>query len=254
MNLLAAGAAEGSPVRKIVVKSSTLMYGSNFEDPYFFRETTRRTHPPTTPVERSLLEVDVFVARLRRGQPAHGRHLAALRQRARRRHRPPCSRRMLRMPAVPEIFGYDPRLQFVHEDDVTGALAHATASRLPGDLQHRRRRHHHVERGVPGGRRAAGWRCPPVFTGAAAVPLRLLRVSTSRPRCSACCATDAGSTPARSSAPGSDYRYTTPATVDAFARSLAGSSASSAHHPEYEYERDVEDFFRHSPAVVRPEG
>ena len=28
------------------------------------------------------------------------------------------------MPAVPEVFGYDPRLQFVHEDDVTRALAH----------------------------------------------------------------------------------------------------------------------------------
>ena len=40
---------------------STLVYGSNFDDPYFFRETTRRTHPPTTPVERSLVEIDAIV-------------------------------------------------------------------------------------------------------------------------------------------------------------------------------------------------
>ena len=58
LNLLAAAAAEGSTVRKIVLKTSTLVYGSNFADPYFFRETTRRTHPPATPVERSLVEVD----------------------------------------------------------------------------------------------------------------------------------------------------------------------------------------------------
>ena len=43
MNLLAAAAAEGSAVRTIVLKTSTLVYGSNFDDPYFFRETTRRT-------------------------------------------------------------------------------------------------------------------------------------------------------------------------------------------------------------------
>ena len=41
MNLLAAAAAEGSAVRKIVLKTSTLIYGSNFADPYFFRESTR---------------------------------------------------------------------------------------------------------------------------------------------------------------------------------------------------------------------
>ena len=60
MNLLAA-AGDGSAVRKLVVKTSTLVYGSNFDDPYFFRETTPRTHPPTTAVERSLLDVDALV-------------------------------------------------------------------------------------------------------------------------------------------------------------------------------------------------
>src|SRR5689334_24137051 len=48
MNLLAAAGAAGSPVRKVIVKSSTLMYGSNYKDPYFFRETMPRTRPPRT--------------------------------------------------------------------------------------------------------------------------------------------------------------------------------------------------------------
>ena len=39
---------------------------------------------------------------------------------------------MLRMPVVPEIFGFDPRLQFAHEDDVTGALVYATLTTCPG--------------------------------------------------------------------------------------------------------------------------
>ena len=38
----------------------------------------------------------------------------------------------LRLPVVPEIFGFDPRLQFTHEDDVTGALMHATLKDVPG--------------------------------------------------------------------------------------------------------------------------
>jgi len=40
--------------------------------------------------------------------------------------------RMLRMPVVPEVFGFDPRLQFVHEDDVTRALEHATVTDMAG--------------------------------------------------------------------------------------------------------------------------
>ena len=49
MNLLAAAAAEGSAVRKIVLKTSTLVYGSNFDDPYFFRETD----PPHAPADHA---------------------------------------------------------------------------------------------------------------------------------------------------------------------------------------------------------
>ena len=61
MNLLAAAAAKSSAVRKIVLKTSTLVYGSNFADPYFFRETDASHASATTPVERSLLEVDALV-------------------------------------------------------------------------------------------------------------------------------------------------------------------------------------------------
>src|SRR5690242_1739021 len=58
MNLLAAAGSAGSPVCKVVVKSSALVYGSNYQDPYVFREDMTRTRGPRTNIERSLLEVE----------------------------------------------------------------------------------------------------------------------------------------------------------------------------------------------------
>ena len=69
------------------------------------------------------------------------------------------SRSALRRPVVPEIFGFDPRVQFVHEDDVVGALMYATTQRRARRLQRRRRRQPAVERGVHDRRQAAASRC-----------------------------------------------------------------------------------------------
>jgi len=44
-------------------------------------------------------------------------------------------------------------------------------------------------------------------------------------------------------------RYTTAGAVDAFARGLR--LQTTVGEPEYHYQRDVESFFRHSPAIVR---
>ena len=48
MNLLAAAGQTGSPVRQVVVKSSTLVYGSASTDPMWFREEMSRTSPART--------------------------------------------------------------------------------------------------------------------------------------------------------------------------------------------------------------
>ena len=47
--------ALSSSVRTLVVKSSTLVYGSSYRDPTWFREESTRVEPPKTRVERSLL-------------------------------------------------------------------------------------------------------------------------------------------------------------------------------------------------------
>ena len=251
MNLLAAAAAEGSSVAKIVLKTSTLVYGSNFDDPYFFRETSRRRHAPTTPVERSLVEVDSLVGDFVEDHP----EIAVTSLRFANVLGDDVSTvfsRMLRMPAVPEVFGYDPRLQFVHEDDVTRAISHATLHDVPGTYN------------VAGPgiitwseacqlvsrRRLA---MPPVFTGSAALPLRLFRVVDIPPEVLSLLRYGRGVDTTAFVGAGFEYGYTTPETVEAFAKARRLERVVGTP-PAYEYERDVEDFFHNSRAVVRPEG
>ena len=119
----------------------------------------RRTHPPSTPVERSLLEVDALVRDFAEDNPdvavtslrfanVLGDDVTTV------------FSRMLRMPAVPEVFGFDPRLQFVHEDDVTRALEHATVTDMPGTFNVAGPGH--ASRGArrAGSSAGAAWPCP----------------------------------------------------------------------------------------------
>jgi UDP-glucose 4-epimerase len=50
---------------------------------------------------------------------------------------------------------------------------------------------------------------------------------------------------------GFTYQYTSAGAVEAFVEALRLRQTVGGTEPEYRYERDVEQFFRHSPAVVR---
>jgi UDP-glucose 4-epimerase len=50
---------------------------------------------------------------------------------------------------------------------------------------------------------------------------------------------------------GFEYRYTSAGAVESFARANNLRRATGSGDPAYRYEQDVEQFFRHSPAVVR---
>ena len=249
MNLLAAAGAADSPVRKIVVKSSTLVYGSNYKDPYFFREETARTRGPQTGIERTLLECESFVRDFAEDNPhvlvtvlrfsnVLGDHMATPFAHA------------LRMPAAPELFGFDPRLQFTHEDDVVNALMYTTTHDVAGIYN-------------VAGDGLVTWSevcrilgrprvpLPPVLASLAVEPLRALRLLDLPPEMLALLRYGRGVDNSRFKRTGFRYKYTTAGTVDAFARSLRLQRAIGSGDPEYRYERDVETFFRHSPAVVR---
>jgi UDP-glucose 4-epimerase len=249
MNLLAAAGAAGSPVRKFVLKSSTLLYGSNYQDPYFFREGMSRTQAPRTRVERSLVEVasivrdfaednpDIVVTKLEFANVL-GRDIDS------------AFSRILRRPVVPEILGFDPRLQFVHEDDVTGALAYATLRDVPGEFN--------VAGDGPipwsevcsiaGKRRVA---LPPVGTALAAAPLHYARLADMPAELLSLLRYGRAVDTSRYRRAGFRYHYTTAGTVEAFAEGLRLERSVRSAHVPYRYERDIEAFFHHSPAVLR---
>jgi UDP-glucose 4-epimerase len=249
MNLLAAAGAADSPVRKLVLKSSTLVYGSNYRDPYWFREEMTRTRGPRTRVERSLLEVASIVGDFAEDNP----HVVVTKLRFANvlgnDITTPFSR-MLRMPVVPEVLGFDPRLQFAHEDDVVGALAYATLREVPGvfNVAGEGTITWSEVCGICGKLRVP---MPPVLTSWAAEPLRAVRVVDIPPEVLSLLRYGRGVDTRRFQQAGFRYEHTTPGTVDAFAQTLRLESTVGTSTPEYKYERDVEAFFRHSPAVVR---
>lgn len=249
MNLLAAAGTAGSPVRKVIVKSSALTYGANYKDPYFFRESMPRSRPPRTRVERSLIESASFVRDFAIDNP----HVTVTKLRFTNvlgnDVTTPFSK-ALRLPVVPEILGFDPRLQFTHESDVTGALVFATRNDVPGIFNVA------GDGSVPwsevcaivGKRRIP---LPPILTQWAAEPLRIARILDLPPEVLSLLRYGRAVDNSPFKRSGFRYRYSTAGTIDAFARSLRLEGTVGSNSPSYRYERDVETFFRHSPAVVR---
>jgi UDP-glucose 4-epimerase len=249
MSLLAAAGAAGSPVRKVVLKSSALIYGSNFQDPYRFREEDKRTRAPRTNVERSLLEVESILRDFADDSPHVDVTLLRFANVLGDDIETPYTT-ALKLPVVPEIFGFDPRIQFVHEDDVVGALMYATTHAVPGvfNVGGNGSMSWSEVCAIVGKRRVA---LPPIFTNAAVEPLRLLRIVDMPPESLMLLRYGRHIDNDRYKQAGFHYKYTTAGTVEAFARGLRLAGTIGDKHPGYRWEREVESFFRHSPAVVR---
>ncbi|MHB8692356.1 MAG: NAD-dependent epimerase/dehydratase family protein [Solirubrobacteraceae bacterium] len=129
--VLAACAGSQSPVRKVVFKSSAHYYGSDHDDPAFFTEDMIRRRPPQTAIEQHVVEAERVVADFKQAQPDVTvtvlRFAPAIGGELKASHLG-----LLGLPVVPSILGFDPRWQFIHEDDVVGVLAHAVGHNLPG--------------------------------------------------------------------------------------------------------------------------
>lgn len=131
MNVLAACGGESSPVRKLVFKSSGRYYGTEQDDPAFFSEDMRRPHPPRTPVERDICEAEANVREFKAKNP--GTTVTVLRfANALGPDLRTSWQSYLDLPVVPGILGFDPRLQFIHEDDMANCLEHAVRYDLDG--------------------------------------------------------------------------------------------------------------------------
>jgi UDP-glucose 4-epimerase len=251
MNLLAAAGAAGSPVCKLVLKSSGLVYGADRNDPTFFRESATRSSGARTNVERSVLEVESFVRDFAEDNP----HISVTMLRFANVLGDDIDTpfaHALRRPVVPEIFGFDPRLQFVHEDDVVDVLIHATTHEVPGiyNIAGDGNLPWSEVCAIVGKRRVA---LSPVLTNLAAEPLRLLRVWDLPPEALQLLRYGRSMDTTRAKLAGFRLSHTSVGTVESFAQGLRLAGTIGDKHPTYRYQREVEDFFRHSPAVVRPD-
>jgi UDP-glucose 4-epimerase len=249
MNILAGCGGPHSPVRKFIFKSAAQYYGSEQDDPAFFEERMRRPHPPRSPIERDLVEAEEAVAEFADNNPRTA--VTVLR----------CANvlgpdvetaftRMFSLPFVPMVLGFDPRLQFVHEDDVVHALAHAALADLPGTFNV-------AADGVLAlsevidllGKRALPV-LPPVGYGLLTAPLRRLGLRIPDELVNLL-RFGRGVDNRLYKATGFRYGYTSREAVIRFGEHLRLLPVLRGRDEGYHYEREVEEFLRWSPHVRR---
>jgi UDP-glucose 4-epimerase len=130
MQLLAA-CQKSSSVRKFVLKSTTAVYGSSPKDPALFTEDMEPRHLPRTGYAKDSVEVEGYVRGFGRRRPDVSLTLLRFCNFIGPRIETPLTR-YFSFPVVPTVFGFDPRIQFVHEDDALEVLRLATLEDKPG--------------------------------------------------------------------------------------------------------------------------
>jgi UDP-glucose 4-epimerase len=252
MNLLAAAGASDAKVRRLVVKSSTMVYGSSPTDPAMFHEDTPRSSPPTTRMERSLLEAETLVRDFAEDNPDTAVTVLRFGNVLGADIVTPISRNLARR-LCPCIFGFDPLLQFLEEEDVIRALEFVTHRELPGIFNV-------AGSGLlPWSEVAAicGTRLvplPPVQTRHLAAPLIRLGLVDLPPELDRLLRYGRGVDTSRLQQAGFEYRFTSAGAVESFARALRLRRSAGRPPAAYTYEHDVEQFFRHSPWVTSSDG
>jgi UDP-glucose 4-epimerase len=132
MQLLAA-CQKAPSLRRLVVKSTAGVYGSSHRDPALFTEDMGAKVLPRTGWGKDSVEVEGYVRGFSRRRPDVD--VAVLRF---ANFIGPGVRTALtdyfELPMVPTVLGYDPRLQFIHEDDGLEALRLATVGEMAGTV------------------------------------------------------------------------------------------------------------------------
>jgi UDP-glucose 4-epimerase len=247
MNLLAAVGAPGSSVRHVVVKSSTLVYGSSPNGPTWYREDTPRAASARTRIERSLLEAESYLHDFSVDNPHMLVTLLRFANVVGTDIVTPITK-ALHLPLVPCVFGFDPLMQFVEEDDVVRSIEFVTTEEIGGVFN------------VAGdgrlpwsevaslcGKRLAPM--PPIATELATAPLALVGVELP-PELLELLRYGRGVDTSKLKGRGFSYRYTSAGAIHSFARNMR-LQRSVGPRGTYQYEHDVEQFFRQSPSVVR---
>lgn len=130
MQLLAA-CQKSETVRRLVVKSTTSVYGSGPRDPGVFTEETPARSAPGSGYGKDAVEVEGYVRGFSRRRPDITVTVLRFANFIGPTIDTPLTR-YFALPVVPTELGYDPRLQFVHEDDGVELLRLGTLADHPG--------------------------------------------------------------------------------------------------------------------------
>ncbi len=118
-------------LRRLVVRGSSAIYGSEGATPCFFSERMARTLPLRTRFQRDVSELEAYIENFARRHP----ELECCTLRYQPEIGPDLDTplvRYLQLPVVPTQLGWDPRLQLIHADDATGALEAAVRCSVRG--------------------------------------------------------------------------------------------------------------------------
>ena len=130
MQLLAACQRTPS-VEALVVKSTASVYGSGPKDPALITEEMEPRHAPTSGWAKDSAEVEGYLRAVGRRRP----DVCISTFRFANFIGPEIDTAMTNyfaLPVIPTVLGYDPRLQFIHEDDGLEYLRLAATARRPG--------------------------------------------------------------------------------------------------------------------------
>lgn len=126
------GTAQRAPrLRKVVVKSTTAVYGSSYSDPAMFREEGGPEATQNGGYGKDTVEIEGYARAF--GRRRHDVALTILRFAnfiGPSMHTP--LTRYLTLPVVPTVLGYDPRIQLCHELDAVEVLYRSVRGDYPG--------------------------------------------------------------------------------------------------------------------------
>jgi UDP-glucose 4-epimerase len=130
MQLLAA-CQQAPDLRRLVLKSSAAVYGASNRDPAMFTEGLAAKRLPSGGFAKDVTEVESYTRGFARRRP----DVDVVTLRNANVIGPTITSGMsgyFRMPVIPTVLGYDPRLQFLHEQDALDVIEHATVGGVTG--------------------------------------------------------------------------------------------------------------------------
>jgi UDP-glucose 4-epimerase len=127
------GACAEAGVRKVVLKSSTAVYGARATNSAFLGEDHPLRGSRRYGYTRDLVEIETFCSGFSRRVPDLVLTILRFPSIIGPQVDTPMTR-FLRTPWAPGMMGFDPMMQVIHEDDAVAALVHAVNKDVPGAL------------------------------------------------------------------------------------------------------------------------